>query len=387
VAEGGVVTAGGRANPTLTAGIGYNSTTPTELVTPWIPEVLLDLPIDLAGKRGIRINQARQLSEAARLNILTTAWQVRGRVRRAFLDLYAATESDSLLRSQQELQAETVRILEAERGVGEVSAYEVTQGRLALATSRLAALDATQRRAQAQSALADAIGVAPAALDSVGFSFRDLDRPAVALPTREIRRRALVNRSDIRAALAEYEASQEALKLEIRKQYPDLTLGPAYQLDQTDSKWSLSLSLPLMIFNRNQGPIAEARARREEAAARFLALQSRVLAELDGTTASARQVVAQAGTADTLLDGLQRQAIISEAAWRAGEISRLQLLGVRIELAQTALARLDAVTRAQAAVGALEDAMQSPLDMAQWALPAPDRGVGTTPRDNRRGHP
>jgi cobalt-zinc-cadmium efflux system outer membrane protein len=387
VAEGGVVTAGGRANPTLTAGIGYNATTPTSQVTPWIPEALLAIPIDLAGKRGIRISQAQQLSESARLNILTTAWQVRGRVRRAFLDLYAATTSDSLLQLQRELQAEIVRILEAQRGAGEVSPYEVTQGRVALANSRLAALDAGQRRAQARSALADAIGVSPPALDSLRYSFGDLDRPSVDLPTLEIRRRALVNRSDVRAALAEYEASQEALKLEIRKQYPELTLGPAYQLDQTDSKWSLSLSLPLMIFNRNQGPIAEAKARREEVAARFLALQSQVLAELDGAMASARLVVAQVGATDTLLASLQRQERINEAAWQAGEISRLQLLGVRIELVQTALGRLDAVTRAQAAVGALEDAMQSPIDMEQWALRTPERAVGTTPEAKKRDQP
>ena len=387
VAEGGVVTAGGRANPALAAGIGYNATTPTSQITPWIPEVLLAIPIDLAGKRGIRVSQAQQLSESARLNILTTAWQVRGRVRRAFLDLYAAAAADSLLQLQRELQVETVRILEAQGGAGEVSPYEVTQGRLALANSRLAALDASQRRAQARSALADAIGVAPVALDSLRYAFGDLDRPSVDLPTMEIRRRALVNRSDIRAALAEYEASQEALKLEIRKQYPDLVLGPSYQLDQTDTKWSLSLALPLMIFNRNQGPIAEAKARREEVAARFLALQSQVLAELDGAVASARLVVGQVGATDTLLEGLQRQERISEAALQAGEISRLQLLGVRIEMVQTALGRVDAVTRAQAAVGALEDAMQSPIDMEQWALRAPDRSVGTNPEDKKRDQP
>lgn len=373
VARGGVVTAGGRTNPTVTGGVGHNATAPSDQVTPWIPEVALDIPLDLAGKRGIRIRQARQLSEAARQNLLSAAWRVRGRVREAFLDVYVAREADSLLAFLQTLQSETTRILEAQEAAGEVSAYEVTQGRLALARSRLAVLEGAQRRVQAVAKLAEAIGVAPAALDSLSLSFDGLVAMSAEMPPLEIRRRALVNRSDIRAALADYEAAQQALRLEIRKQYPDVSIGPGYQLDQTDSKWTLSLSLPLPFPNRNRGPIAEALARRDEAAARFLALQSRVLAELEGVVASTRLMLAQTGAADTLLQGLQRQARAAESAYGAGELSRLQLLGVRIELVTTALARLDAISRAQQTVGALEDAMQSPLDMEKWTQSAPER--------------
>ncbi|MDP2471393.1 MAG: hypothetical protein Q8W45_09655 [Candidatus Palauibacterales bacterium] len=77
VASGGVIAAGGRANPLVIAGTAYNSTTDAALISPWFPSVVLELPLDIANKRGIRINQAEQLSEAARLNILTAAWKVR----------------------------------------------------------------------------------------------------------------------------------------------------------------------------------------------------------------------------------------------------------------------------------------------------------------------
>jgi cobalt-zinc-cadmium efflux system outer membrane protein len=182
-----------------------------------------------------------------------------------------------------------------------------------------------------------------------------------------------LHRSDILAALAEYEASQKALQLEVRRQYPDISLGPGYQLDQTDSKWTLLLSLDLPLLNRNQGPIAEAKALREEAAARFLALQSKVLGEVENAVASAHAALAQVRAADTLLDALGRQEATARAAYGAGEISRLDLLGLQAEAVATALARLDALSRAQAAVGDLEDAMQTPLDMEKWALEAPKR--------------
>ena len=256
VARGGVITAGGRPNPSLTAGIGYNATTPTSEITPWIPEALLDLPIEVAGKRGIRIAQARQLSEAARLNIITAAWQVRSRVRLAFLDLYVSRMlADSLLARQVSIQTDIVRILELQLSVGEVSPFEVTQARIALSNSRLALLDAAQTRVRAPERAGRRHW---RAAGRTGQRADCRSAGSVRSPLRcrlhEIRRRALVSRSDILTALAEYEASQRALQLEIRKQYPDINLGPGYQLDQTDSKWTLSLSLPLPCSTATRAP-------------------------------------------------------------------------------------------------------------------------------------
>lgn len=377
VARGGVITAGGRPNPTLSGGAGYNATTPAGEATPWIPEVSLDLPIDIAGKRGIRVDAARQRSEAARLNLFGAAWQVRSRVRQAFLGLYLAQQTDSLLARQREIRLESLDLLEKQRAVGEVSPAVVTQARVALAQSRVAALDATQAEVKARSALADALGVPPAALDSISLDFSGLGRVAVDVPDGEVRRQAMLHRSDILASLAEYEASQKDLQLEVRKQYPDISLRPGYQLDQTDTKWTLLLGLTLPLFNHNQGPIAEASARREEAAANFLALQSRVLGEVEGAVAAARAATAQVQAADTLLAALGQQETVARAQYTQGEISRLDLLGLKTEAVATALARLDALSRAQTAVGALEDAMQTPLDMEKWTLDKPDRGAGS----------
>jgi len=373
VAQGEVITAGGRPNPALNVALGYNATTPTEEITPWIPEAVLDIPVEVAGKRGIRIARARSLSEAARLGILTEAWGVRRRVRQAALSLYAARATDSLLSTASELQTEIVRILEGQLALGEASAYTVSQARIDLEASRIAAVDASRRRIHARSELADAIGIPPSALDGVALSLRDLGQVSPDPPTNEIRLRALVNRPDILAGLMEYEASQSALQLEIRKQYPDFSIGPGYQLDQTDAKWTLGLGLILPLFNRNRGPIEEARARREAAAARFLALQSSVLAELEEAIAASRDAVGQVQVSDRMLGELTRREATAAAAHRIGEISRLELLSLRVEIVNGARLRLDAVVQAQEAVGALEDAMQSPLESESWILARPER--------------
>jgi cobalt-zinc-cadmium efflux system outer membrane protein len=366
VARAGRITAGERPNPSLNPLMGYNVTTPVDEVTPWIPEISLEIPIETAGKRGFRIAEARHLDEAARWNILSTAWGVRSRLRGALLEAYAAGERGALLAEALRLQSEIVRLLEIQKDMGEVSVYDVTQARLALDSSRLAAVEAARAKEDAMSRLAAAVGLPRQALDGVRLSFDSFRRPEPGIPEREVRRHALLNRSDILSALSEYAASQEVLRLEIAKQYPDIRLGPNYQLDQTDSKWTIGLALDLPIFNRNRGPIAEAEARRTESAARFLALQSEVIAELDAAIEDCRAALRKSQAADELLADLGRRKEAAGARLQYGEISKLEYLGVDLELNASAQARLEALVQVQEAVGRLENAAQSPLDVKDW---------------------
>jgi cobalt-zinc-cadmium efflux system outer membrane protein len=366
VARAGRITAGERPNPTLNPLMGYNATTPVDEVTPWIPEISLEIPIETAGKRGFRVAEARHLSEAARWNILSAAWEVRSRLRGALLEAYAAGEKESLLSEAQKLQAEIVRLLEVQKDAGEVSVYDLTQARVALDGSRLAAIEAARLKEDAMARLAAALGLPRKALDGVALSFDSFRRPDPGIPAGEVRRHAVLNRSDILASLSEYAASQSALQLEIAKQYPDIRLGPNYQLDQTDSKWTIGLALDLPILSRNRGPIAEAEARRAETAARFLALQSRVIGELDAAIEDCRAALRKSQAADDLLANLSRQETAARARRAAGEISKLELLGIQLELNAGAQARLEALVQAQEAVGRLENAAQSPLDVKDW---------------------
>ena len=367
VARGGRITAGERPNPVLNPLMGYNTTSPRSEVTPWIPEVALELTIETAGKRGIRIAEARRLAESARWQILATAWAVRSGLRGALLETFAAGERAGLLAEQEKLQAELVRLLELQKDEGEVSVYDLTQARLALDRVRLETIEAARLNEAALSGLASALGLTRGALEGLSFSFGEFrSAPPLDLPAGEVRKHAVLNRSDILAALAAYEASQMALKLEIARQYPDITLGPDYQLDQTDSKWTLGLALELPILNRHRGPIAEALAARDESAARFLALQAQVIGELDAAIQDCRAAVRKSRAAEDLLVHLTEQARRARSQRDLGEISKLELLAIEIELNAGAQAWLEALYQAQTAVGRLENAAQSPLEVKDW---------------------
>ena len=116
------------------------------------------------------------------------------------------------------------------------------------------------------------------------------------------------------------------------------------------------------ILNRNRGAIAEAEARRSESAAKFLALQARVIGELDRAVVSYRGAFQKVEVANALLAGQEKQQQSAEALLKAGESDRLSLLSSQIERDASALSRIDALVEAQQSLGQLEDALQTELD-------------------------
>jgi outer membrane protein TolC len=254
-----------------------------------------------------------------------------------------------------------------------VSRPEVTQARISRDRTVLLLRDARKRTAEARVAVADAIGVPAAALEGHDVSFDFVNELPADLPRADVRREALLNRPDILASLAEYEAVQSSLQLEIARQYPDIHLGPGYTWDQGDGKWSLGLSITLPLLNRNQGPIAEAEARRVESAARFTALQARVIGESERALAGYRESLKKLEAADALLASQRSRRQSAEAMFHAGEADRLTLLGARLELETGALDRLVALVEVQRAVGLLEDAAERPLVPAEEFPSTPER--------------
>lgn len=352
------VTARQRPNPTLSVSPAYNTT--TTIPSPWIVTPSLDIPIETAGKRGYRLAQASHLSDAARFHLAATAWQVRSRVRKNLLTFHGASEREVALKQQERIQAESVRLLEAQWQAGAVSPFEVTQGRVALNQTRFALHDAEKQAATSRVQLAESLGLPASALDGIALDLGSFQQVPADVPEAAARRQALLNRADILAALSEYAASQSALQLEIAKQYPDVHLSPGYEYDQGDNKWGIGLSVELPVLNRNQGRIAEAEARRKEVAARFNALQARVLSEIEQAVAGYRASVKKTDAAGSLNEELTTQLRAAQGMLDAGEISRVELAQRQLELTTAALAQLDARLQAQEALGALEDALQSP---------------------------
>ncbi len=360
VASADIQTASARPNPSLSVTPGYDTTTTT--LSPWLPMFSLDWPLETAGKRGIRMAEARQVALSARWDIVTTAWQVRSQLREALLDEQVAERRRALLNRAYQLQDQLVLRMEQRLTAGDVARTELVAAQIALQKTGQDRLDAETRANDARVRLAGILGLSAPALAGVKIDYSLATNLPPALTEPGARRVALTSRSDIRGALADYAAAQADLQLEIAKQYPDVHMSPGYQYNQGDNQWFLGLTLDLPVLNQNQGPIASAAAKRHLAAAKFLALQSQVIGEIDRAVAGYRLAQSQAGSGERLLATEQEQAGAMEAQVKAGAADQFDAVGAQLELANAQLVQLDNDTAVQRARGALEDALQYPLD-------------------------
>lgn len=365
-AEAAEITAGTRPNPTFSVAPGVPS--------PYMLIMDFAVPIETAGKRGYRIASSRSLDQAARLDLGDTAWKVRSGVRGALLSYMLAARNAEALQAEEGLRRERLRMLEKRLEVGLIARTELDTPRIELAKVHLASATVAGQLSEARAALAAAIGIPVTALEDLDFVWPEFDKPPApeSLSSQSIQSDAVLNRLDVRRALSQYAAAEANLQLEIAKQRPDVQIGPGYTYEERNHFFTIGLSAALPVFNQNQGPIAEAEARRREAGAAFLQKQTQVIAESESSLARYNSALAELAEADGSLRTLQQSELQkTQRAFEAGQEDRLTLTGVRIEHAVVSRLRLESLARAQSALGALEDAVQRPLDPGDtFSVPA-----------------
>jgi outer membrane protein, heavy metal efflux system len=354
-AQGAVITARARPNPTIDLAPGIPG--------PYLLSLDFLFPIEAAGKRGHRIQIARDLDKAAQFDMADTAWTVVIGVRLALLNYLVGSRNLELLHSEEKFQEEQVAILEQQLAAGEMTSVTVDITRMDLSKTKVAIRAAEGEVADAKAALAAAIGIPVAGLDGAHLSWPEMDTPPSlrSLSPATIQRDAVLNRLDVRRSLAQYAAADAALQLEIAKQYPNLNIGPGYTYEEKNNFFTVALSTTLPILNRNQGPIAEAEGRRKEAAAAFLQTQAQVIDKSDRALENYRAALKEMSEALSPYRIQENRLQVIQQAIRAGSDTRLTLDGAQIQLSFLASGQLDALARAQRALGDLEDAVQRPL--------------------------
>lgn len=359
-AQAGEITAGQKPNPTISTSGEHHSE--HQGVSPWTLNLGIDIPIETHGKREARMAQKAALSEAARLEIAQTAWNIRSRVRARLLELYAIEQQAAQLQREEALQLKIVGLLEARVNAGMVAGTDLSDARLHWQKTRMLHDVETSRLLEARAALAAAVGVPDSALENATLSFSTFEQTTDTLPARDVQRAALLNRIEIRKALASYEAAEARLKLEIARQYPDLSLSPGVSWDQADFKWSLGLSLVLALMNKNEGPIAEAGAAREVEAEKFNALQAGIIGEQAQAWARWQGAQNDILKAQQLTTAQSARLAQTQRQFDIGYADRLELTTTQMALVGAEAVVLAARLKTQRALGALEDTVQQPLD-------------------------
>jgi outer membrane protein TolC len=123
------------------------------------------------------------------------------------------------------------------------------------------ALMETEREiAEAEIAFLRLSGLRPGTKLTIAFAVEDTP----AAPSVNDDPLELVRHPKVAASLARLSGAEEALRAEIRRQYPDLKLGPAYSNEEGLDRFGLIAGISIPLWNRNREGIAEAEGKRDE---------------------------------------------------------------------------------------------------------------------------
>jgi outer membrane protein TolC len=178
---------------------------------------------------------------------------------------------------------------------------------------------------------------------------------------------------EIGGALATYAVAEADLRVAVSGSYPDLALGPGFTWDQGVGRWSVLFGLPRLPLDGNRGPIAEAAARREAAAAGVSAAQLQVLGEVESAVAECAAARMEALAADSVAAAAEQRFAAARRGYERGEISAADTTAALLPIVRARAAAAAAHRRESAAALALDAAV------AGWArsrYPATYRATG-----------
>lgn len=386
VAMAGRRTARERPNPTVSILTEYaNQHDGSPL---WLWGITPDWLLDFGTKRAARIAVSDLIAQQAQYDLTEIVWRERVALRRALADMLITQREVTLLETVHADRATELEMARRRLELGAATRGDLDRlvGDAVLDEQRL--FEARRRSSAASSALAATLGVPVAALDDIQLVWEGLDSPQDVDQNvlQRWREEALLARADVHSAVVGYSLAEQNLRLEVARQYPDLHIGPAYTWDHGVKRLQFNLaSLALPIFNHNQGAIAEAEARREEAGARLEGTVATAYQEIDAAIGQWRIALARLADArGAVYDAGQRIYAETERGFQAGSNDRTELVAARIGRTLTELQVLDAVRTAQEALAVLEDAVRRPLEGPELQLGGELAGGGEL---GMEGHP
>lgn len=291
---------------------------------PWVIGGIVGLTLPISGRLGLERDQALGEAAAQWLRVVVQEQELLKELREAWLEWSATVQQIALTRALVGELEQIVQSAEKLREAGEIDPLDARLFRIELLTQagRVQLLQAQARLEEIE--LRSRLGLAPTADVRLVPSLAVLpwDTPA----TQEVLA-SLEHHPRLRAARAAYEVAERRLRLEIRRQYPDLAVGGGFGTDEGTERVLGGIGLPLPLWNQNRRAIAEARAAREAARAAAEGEYEQLLAELAKARAAVEASAERLRFVETQLAPLvDEQFAAARQLGRLGNYNALVLL-------------------------------------------------------------
>jgi cobalt-zinc-cadmium efflux system outer membrane protein len=321
----------------------------------------LSQPIELGGKRSARMELANSGQEVAMAELAMRLAELRAVTTQAFFEALIAQERVRVAEESLKIVASGTAATARRVTAGKISPTEETRARVAEANVRIELRQAQADRLAALRSLALVMGSSVNSIDQ-------LDGRPETLPVpqgNEAINDRLMKSPALRRAQGEVRRAQAAYELERARRIPDVTvsLGAVRSQDFGRDQPIIGLSIPLPLFDRNQGAQLQALRRLDatqvQAEADEVRLRSEVLQAADQLQARSSEVQA---LQQEVLPGAQSAY---EAASRGFELGKFGFLDVLDAQRTWLLARtqyLNALGEAHRASAELERRLGSAND-------------------------
>jgi cobalt-zinc-cadmium efflux system outer membrane protein len=289
-----------------------------------VTSVTLSQPIELGGKRGARIDVAERDQDLVAIDLERKKNALRAEVIQVFYSALRAQEGWQLSTQSLELARRGLQVAAGRVKAGKASPIEIARAQVQLSEIQLELNRARLSRSNAYKQLALTLGTA-----TPGFEYveGDLERLPY-LPTQAEMLTRISNTTEVRLANMQIQRAESSLALEQSQRIPDInvSVGSQYDSGLGERVNLLGLSMPIPLFDRNQGNVLAAARGADQARDLRNATELRLQAEV-------QQAFEQWNNVRTEVDSIRRSLLPSaqqavEGAVRGFEMGKFAFIDV-----------------------------------------------------------
>ncbi len=307
--------------------------------------VLINQQIELGGKRGARVDVASRNQDAVGIELERKRNVLRADVIQAFSSASTAQQRVLLARQSLELAERGLRVAQGRIKSGKTSPVEGTRAEVQLSEVRLELRRAERDEASALQQLALVMGAPLPVFLVVGDSSRSM--PAVPDPLLLLDR--IDRTAELRLAALQIDQREASLELERAQRIPDLTVSVGSQYDALERERVnvVGLSMPIPLFNRNQGNVLAAARRTDQARDLRNASELRLRTEIQTTLDQWRTANTEVASFNqTILPAAQSAVDTATRGFEMGKFNFLDVLDAQRTLISARTQYIQAITEA-----------------------------------------
>jgi outer membrane protein, heavy metal efflux system len=353
LAEAGITTARARPNPAMTAQVGHQFARIPGNVTGLVQIYGFSQPLELGSLRPTRIGVAERYRDSSRIALSGTRLAVLANVRRTFYQVLRHRNEIGILNENLRLVEELRQKIQVRVEVGEAGRLELIRAEAEVATAQTQSNSAQLRLVDSFAQFRASVG---SPLDSGTTLEGELDPPAVLPPLEELEQQTMQLHPAIALAGAEIRRAESAVAYERALRLPQPSVRTDYERYPDVPNYRVGVDIPLPLWNRREGPIAEALASLRQATAAEEARRLEIMAALEGAYRRYQVATAQLSAFERgLLREAEEAVRAAQTAYQLGERGILEVLDAQRVLRTVRLDFLNAQFDREAALVDLDE--------------------------------